>query len=110
MKKTEKSEKKRKNILEFRALFRFAAKMTKSKRKAKNLKQKKEKKRKKSAKKGKNAKKIEKSKNRKNRLEFRFALFHFEAKMTKVKRSEKFEAKRSEKREVKFYSETVKQK
>jgi hypothetical protein len=49
-----------------------------------------------------------KVKERKNRLEFRFALFHFEAKMTKVKRSEKFEAKRSEKREVKFYSEIVK--
>ncbi len=44
----------------------------------------------------------------KNRLEFRLALFHFEAKITKVKRSEKFEAKRSEKREVKFYSEIVK--
>ncbi len=34
---------------------------------------------------------------KKNRLEFRFALFHFEAKITKVKRSEKFEAKRSKK-------------
>ncbi len=64
----------------------------------------------------------------KNRLEFRFALFHFEAKITKskrsetfkakkkrkkrkkckVKRSQKFEAKISEKREVKFYSEIVK--
>jgi hypothetical protein len=31
-----------------------------------------------------------------------------EANITKVKRSEKFEAKRSEKREVKFYSEVVK--
>jgi hypothetical protein len=51
-------------------------------------------------------KKSEKSE--KNRLEFRFALFRFEAKITKVKRSEKFEAKRSEKREVKFYSEIVK--
>jgi hypothetical protein len=29
-------------------------------------------------------------------------------KITQVKRSEKFEAKRSEKREVKFYSEIVK--
>ncbi len=47
---------------------------------------------------------------RKNRLEFRFAFFHFEAKITKVERSEKFEAKRSEKREVKFYSEIVKHK
>ncbi len=40
--------------------------------------------------------------------EFHFALFHFEVKINKVKRSEKFEAKRSEKREVKFYSEIVK--
>jgi hypothetical protein len=48
-------------------------------------------------------KKSEKSeKNEKNRLEFRFALFRFEAKITKAKRSEKFEAKISEKREVKF--------
>ena len=51
------------------------------------------------------AKKSEKK--RKNRLEFRFALFRFEAKITQVKRSEKFEAKRSEKREVKFYSEIM---
>jgi hypothetical protein len=35
-------------------------------------------------------------------------LFRFEAKITHVKRSEKFEAKISEKREVKFYSEIVK--
>jgi hypothetical protein len=55
------------------------------------------------------AKKSEKSeKKRRNTLEFCFALFRFEAKITKVKRSEKFEAKRSEKREVKFYSEIVK--
>jgi hypothetical protein len=47
-------------------------------------------------------------KSEKNRLEFRFALFRFEAKITQVKRSEKFEAKRSEKREVQFYSEIVK--
>jgi hypothetical protein len=45
---------------------------------------------------------------RKNRIEFRFALFRFKAKITKVKRSEKFEAKRSEKIEVKFYSEQAK--
>jgi hypothetical protein len=38
------------------------------------------------------------------------AMFRFEAKITQVKRSEKFEAKRSEKREVKFYSEIVKHK
>ncbi len=57
----------------------------------------------------KNSKKSEKSeKKRKNRLEFCFALFLFEAKITQVKRSEKFEAKISEKREVKFYSEIVK--
>ncbi len=44
-------------------------------------------------------KKIEKSeKKRKNRLAYRFALFRFEAKITKVKRSEKFEAKISEKK------------
>jgi hypothetical protein len=52
------------------------------------------------------AKKSEKK--RKNRLEFRFALFRLQAKITQVKRSEKFEAKISEKREVKFYSEIVK--
>jgi hypothetical protein len=62
----------------------------------------------KKAKKRKKAKKSEKK--RKNILEFRFALFHFEVKITRVKRSEKFEAKRSEKREVKFYSEIVKHK
>jgi hypothetical protein len=55
---------------------------------------------------GKNAKNSEKM--RKNRLEFCVALFRFEAKIAEVKRSEKFEAKRSEKREVKFYSEIVK--
>jgi hypothetical protein len=37
---------------------------------------------------------------RKNRLEFRFALFHFEAKISQVKRSEKFEAKISEKKQI----------
>ncbi len=50
-------------------------------------------------------------KKRKNRLEFRFALFRFEAKITQVKQSEKFKVKISEKkqkREVKFYSEIVK--
>ncbi len=44
----------------------------------------------------------------KNLLEFRFALFFFEAKITHVKPIKKFEAKISEKREVKFYSEIVK--
>ncbi len=38
---------------------------------------------------------------RKKRLEFRFALFRFEAKITQVKRSEKFEAKISEKKRKK---------
>jgi hypothetical protein len=51
-------------------------------------------------KKQKKAKKSEKNekkwKKRKNRLEFRFALFRFEEKITQVKRSEKFEAKISE--------------
>jgi hypothetical protein len=42
-------------------------------------------------KKRKQVKKSEKSeKKRKNRLEFRFALFHFEAQITKVEQSEKF--------------------
>jgi hypothetical protein len=47
-------------------------------------------------------------KKRKYRLEFHFALFRIEAKITKSKRSEKFKAKKNEKREVKFYSEIVK--
>jgi hypothetical protein len=38
---------------------------------------------------------------RKNRLEFCFALFRFEAKITQVKRSEKFEVKISEKKRKK---------
>ncbi len=42
-----------------------------------------------------------KQKKQKNRLEFRFALFYFEGKITKVKRSEKFEAKISEKKRKK---------
>jgi hypothetical protein len=68
----------------------FEAKITKllNRSKAKNLKHKK------SEKKWKKAKKREKT-----RLEFRFALFRFEAKITKVKRSEKFEAKISEKKQ-----------
>ena len=99
-------------------MFRFEAKITQVKRsekfeakkekKTRKKSEKNEKKRKKSEKKRKKVKKGEKK--RKNRLEFRFALFHFEAKITKVKRSEKFEAKRSEKREVKVYSEIVKHK
>jgi hypothetical protein len=48
------------------------------------------------------AKKVQKSeKKRKNRLEFCFALFRFEAKITQVKRSEKFEAKISKKKQKK---------
>ena len=44
------------------------------------------------------AKKVKKKQNkRKNRLEFRFALFRFEAKITKSKRSEKFKAKKAKK-------------
>ena len=58
------------------------------------------------------AKKSEKKrKMRKNRLEFCFALFPFEAKITQVKRSEKFEAKISEKKRKnisEFDSEIVK--
>ncbi len=42
---------------------------------------------------------------RKRKIDLNFA--SLEAKITQVKRSEKFEAKRSEKREVKFYSEIV---
>ena len=40
----------------------------------------------------------EKRRKLKYRLEFRFALFRFEAKITKSKRSEKFKAKKSEKK------------
>jgi hypothetical protein len=55
------------------------------------------------AKKAKKMKKNEKMRKilRKKRLEFRFALFRFEAKITQVKRSEKFEAKISEKKRKK---------
>jgi hypothetical protein len=45
----------------------------------------------------KNLKRKKAKKAKKNRLEFHFALFRFEAKITQVKRSEKFEAKISEK-------------
>ncbi len=68
----------------------------------KNLKEKKEKKRKKSEKRQKKSEKSEKKRKKaKKETEFRFALFHFEAKITKVKRSEKFEAKISEKKQKK---------
>jgi hypothetical protein len=39
-----------------------------------------------------------KRKKRKNRIEFRFTLFHFEAKITKSKRSENFKAKKKAKK------------
>jgi hypothetical protein len=45
------------------------------------------------------AKKSEKK--RKNKLEFRFALFRLEVKITQVKRSEKFEVKISKKKRKK---------
>ncbi len=77
--------------------------------KRKNLKRKKSEKQRTKSKKSKKSRKSEKKqKKEKNRLEFCFALFCFEAKITKVKRSEKFEAKRSEKIEVKLYSEQAK--
>jgi hypothetical protein len=83
-------------------LFRFEAKITKSKRSEKFKAKKSEKKQKKVTKMQKIAKKSEKSKKkRKNRLEFCFALFCFEAKITQVKRSEKFEATISEKKQKK---------
>ena len=47
----------------------------------------------------KKAKKSEKK--RKNLLKLRFALFRFEAKITKSKRSEKFKAKKSGKKQKK---------
>ncbi len=40
---------------------------------------------------------MEKTKKAKNRLEFRFSLFRFEAKITKSKQSKKFKAKKSKK-------------
>jgi hypothetical protein len=71
-KKSEKKQKKRKNKLEFRfALFASKQKLL-NRSEAKNLKRKK-----------------------------CFALFPFEAKITQVKRSEKFEAKISEKKRKK---------
>jgi hypothetical protein len=41
---------------------------------------------------------VKKGKKLKNRLEFPFALFRFEAKITKSKRSKKFKAKKNEKK------------
>jgi hypothetical protein len=51
----------------------------------------------------KKVKKAKKQKKRKNRLEFRFALFRIETKITKVKRSKKFEAKISKRSEENFF-------
>jgi hypothetical protein len=94
-------------------MIHFDAKHQKSEAKTKVKKQKlsekigvqqklSEKKRKKSGKKRKKAKKVKKSgKKRKNILEFRFALFRFEAKITKAKRSETFKAKKAKKSEKK---------
>jgi hypothetical protein len=50
------------------------------------------------SKKSKKSKKSEKK--RKNRLEFCFALYRFEAKITKSELSEKFKAKNSEKKQI----------
>jgi hypothetical protein len=44
---------------------------------------------------------VKKAKKAKKRLEFRLALFHFEAKITKSKQSVKFEAKKVKKSEKK---------
>jgi hypothetical protein len=101
------SEKSEKIDLKFASLCFATKQKLLNTSEAKNFKRKKRKKAKKAKK---SEKKRKRGKKRINRLEFRFALFHFEAKMTKVKQSEKFEAKRSEKREVKFYSEIVKHK
>jgi hypothetical protein len=101
---SKKSEKSEKIDMNFASLCLASKQKLLNRSEAENLKRKKTKK----TKNAKKAKKKKKGKKRKNRLEFRFALFRFEAKITKVKRSQKFEAKRSEKREVKFYSEIVK--
>ncbi len=75
----------------------FEGKITKSKL-SENFKRKNEKKTKKGEKNGekgeKERKKVKKAKKRKNRLELRFALFRFKAKITQVKQSEKFVAKK----------------
>ncbi len=81
MKKVKNSEKSEQIDLNFASLC-FAAKQELLNRsEAKNLKRKKEKK---------SEKVTKKRKKQKNRLEFRFALFRFEAKITKVKRSENY--------------------
>jgi hypothetical protein len=100
-----KRKKKQKIDLNFASLCFVSKQKLLNRSEVKNLNRKKRKKREKKRKKY--------EKKRKNILEFRFALFHFEAKIIKVKRSEKFEAKISEKKqkkEMKFYSEIVKHK
>jgi hypothetical protein len=93
-------------------LLHFEAKITKSKRSEK-FKTKKSKKMRKIAKKCEKMRKIAKKwkkvrkKSKINRLEIRFALFRFEAKITQVRRSEKLEANISEKTQKKR-SEIVK--
>jgi hypothetical protein len=71
-----------------------------SKRKLLNRSEAKNLKRKKANKSEQKRKKRKKAKKSKKKLEFRLAVFRFEAKITKVKRSEKIE--------VKFYSEQAK--
>ncbi len=104
-----KKRQKQKNRLEFRfTLFRFEAKITKSKQSEKFKAKKNGKKRKKSGKKRKKVKKSEK-------IDLNFASLCFTSKQKLPKWSEeknlkRKDAKRSEKREVKFYSEIVKHK
>ncbi len=86
--KRKKAKKAKKIDLNFVSLCFALKQKLQNRSKVKNLKQKKQKK----AKKSKKCEKYQKSE--KKRLEFRFPLFHFEAKLTKVKRSEKFEAKK----------------
>ncbi len=102
--------KKRKNekiYLNFASLCFASKQKLLNRSEAKNLKQKKRKKWKnaknseKNEKKRKKRKKQKKRKIAKIRLEFRFALFRFEAKITQAKRSDKFEAKISEKKQKK---------
>ncbi len=81
-KKVKKSEKNEKIDLNFASLCFASKQKLLNRSEAKNFK-------------WKNAKKAKKIK---NRLDFRFALFRFEAKITQVKRSEKIEAKISEKK------------
>ncbi len=91
MKKSNKNEK---IDLNFASLCSASKQKLLNRSEAKNFKQKKQNKAKKCEKMLKIAKKGKKAnKKRTNRLEFRFALFCFEAKITQVKRSEKFEAK-----------------